>query len=77
MRPSVGSISLKMSLPVVVFPLPLSPANPKTSPRLISKLIPSTARTYSFLRKRMLSQKLFVTGKYFFKFSTLTNGSGI
>ena len=34
-----------MALPRVVFPQPLSPARPKTSPLKISKSTPSTAKT--------------------------------
>ena len=43
--PAVGSTSLSIAFPKVVFPHPLSPARPKTSPLKISKSTPSTANT--------------------------------
>ena len=43
--PAVGSTSLSMAFPKVVFPQPLSPARPNTSPRNMSKSTPSTANT--------------------------------
>ena len=41
--PDVILYSFIIDLPVVVFPQPLSPTSPKTSPFLTSKLTPSTA----------------------------------
>ncbi len=67
MVPLVGSISLSSSLPVVVFPLPLSPAKPKTSPPFILKLIPSTARTNDCCLEIRLPKNPFLTGNHFFK----------
>ena len=46
-RPPVASISLTSILPVVVFPHPDSPTNPRLSPRSMLKLTPSTAWTKS------------------------------
>ena len=43
--PAVGSISLKTSFPVVVFPQPLSPASVKISRFFIEKSMSSTALT--------------------------------
>ena len=48
-RPEVGSYRFKTNRPMVDFPEPLSPANPKTSPRRIVKLTPSTAFTVGIL----------------------------
>jgi len=44
-EPLVASISRRISLPVVLFPLPDSPTRPRVSPELIEKETPSTART--------------------------------
>ena len=43
MLPADGSMSLKISRPVVDLPQPDSPTRPSTSPRSIVKLTPSTA----------------------------------
>ena len=51
-----------MVLPVVVLPQPDSPTRPKVSPALISKLMPSTARTNPDCRRTMKPR---ITGKYF------------
>src|SRR2546426_5253456 len=45
--PPVGGTSLRIPLPVVVFPQPLSPTRQKISPLPTSRSTPSTARTYS------------------------------
>src|SRR5207244_11959878 len=45
MLPADGSMSLKISRPVVDLPQPDSPTRPSTSPRSIVKLTPSTARS--------------------------------
>ncbi len=69
--PSVGSMSLSTSLPVVVFPHPLSPARHSTSPLMISKLMPSTAFTYS----SFLNMKPLLLGNHFFR--SLTTSSSV
>src|SRR5690349_16253687 len=43
--PAVGAISFMIIRPVVVLPQPDSPTSPTVSPRRMSKLMPSTART--------------------------------
>src|SRR5690242_9625625 len=43
--PEVGSISFMIIRPVVVLPQPDSPTRPTVSPRRMSKVMPSTART--------------------------------
>src|SRR5437899_11450583 len=45
--PPVGGTSLRIPLPVVVLPQPLSPPRQKISPLPTSRSTPSTARTYS------------------------------
>ena len=45
MLPRWGSTNLKILLPVVDFPQPLSPTKPKVSPCWREKFIPSTAWT--------------------------------
>src|SRR3990170_1600407 len=52
---------MRMTRPRVVLPQPLSPTSPSVSPRLISKLTPSTALTSATLRWKMMPE---VTGKY-------------
>src|SRR3990170_8617781 len=59
--PDVGLYSMRMTRPSVVLPQPLSPTSPSVSPRLISKLTPSTALTSATLRWKMIPE---VTGKY-------------
>src|SRR3989442_3806069 len=71
--PSVGSIKRSTLRPVVVFPQPLSPTRPSTSPSFTENDTPSTARTYPTVR----DITPFLIGKYFFKFSTSSNGVGI
>src|SRR4051794_36198182 len=48
--PDVGSRSFITTLPRVDLPQPDSPTTPSVSPRLTSKLTPSTARTMFFCR---------------------------
>src|SRR5881296_2426141 len=50
--PPVGGTSLRIPLPVVVLPQPLSPTRQKISPLPTSRSTPSTARTYSGLALR-------------------------
>src|SRR5262245_8193476 len=45
MSPAVGAMSFMIIRPVVVLPQPDSPTSPTVSPRPMSKVIPSTART--------------------------------
>src|SRR2546422_8897113 len=54
--PPVGGTSLRIPLPVVVFPHPLSPTRQKISPLPTSRSIPSTARTYSGVALRNASK---------------------
>ena len=49
-RPVVGRMSCRMARPVVLLPQPLSPTRPSVSPRLTSKVRPSTAYTAPTLR---------------------------
>src|SRR3990170_258941 len=67
--PEVGLYSMSMTRPRVVLPQPLSPTSPSVSPRLISKLTPSTALTSATLRWKMIPE---VTGKYIRMSSTRT-----
>src|SRR3990172_4605119 len=60
---------MRMTRPRVVLPQPLSPTSPSVSPRLISKLTPSTALTSATLRWKMIPE---VTGKYIRMSSTRT-----
>src|SRR5213593_3000054 len=69
--PSVGSIRRRMQRPVVVFPQPLSPTSPSTSPAWTSKLTPSTALTCPTVRE----SSPFLIGKCFFRPSTRSSGS--
>src|SRR3989442_1569602 len=67
--PSVGSTRRKRRRPVVVFPLPLSPASPRISPFLTTNETPSTALTVTSSLVK-LERKPFLRGKCFFSFST-------
>ena len=69
--PSVGSCSLRIVLPTVDLPQPLSPTRPSVSPRPTSKETPSTALTWPVTRFR----KPPWIGKRFVSFSTLRSGS--
>src|SRR2546425_1782967 len=60
--PLVGSISRKITRPVVVFPEPDSPTSPRVSPRRIANETPSTAFTAPTWRCTM---NPLVMGKYF------------
>src|SRR3990167_2131760 len=64
--PPVGSSSLSRTLPVVVFPHPLSPTSPSVSARATLKVTPSTAFTYLMCLRKGFSVW---TGKYFLRFS--------
>src|SRR3990167_5626515 len=66
--PPVGSSSLSRTLPVVVFPHPLSPTSPSVSARATLKVTPSTAFTYLMCIRKGFSVW---TGKYFLRFSTV------
>src|ERR1700687_5891932 len=67
MSPEVGSISFMIIRPVVVLPQPDSPTSPTVSPRPMSKLLPSTARTAA---GGPLAQSPRRTGKCFTRFLT-------
>src|SRR5881396_551282 len=73
--PSVGLTRRKRRRPVVVLPLPLSPASPRISPFLTEKLIPSTALTVISSLETKVSKKPFFKGKCFFNFTTSTTTS--
>src|SRR5207249_6898183 len=77
MDPPVGLVSLRSSRPVVVFPLPLSPARPIISPLRTLKLMPSTALTVASSLDSIVSRKPFLSGKYFFRFSTRSTNSSL
>src|SRR5215475_13091374 len=72
MEPAVGSINRNTSRPVVDLPQPDSPTSANVSPRAISKLTFSTARTtptnLGLIRPRF-------TGKCFTKPSTFSTGT--
>src|SRR3972149_463996 len=70
--PEVGLYSMRMTRPMVVLPQPLSPTSPSVSPRLISKLTPSTALTSATLRWKMIPE---VPGKDMRMSSTRTRVS--
>ncbi len=55
--PEVGSTRRRMARPVVDLPLPDSPASPNTSPRWMSKVTSSTARTQSCRPASIVSRK--------------------
>ena len=73
--PSVGLNSRTHSLPIVVFPDPLSPASPRTSPFSTSKETPSTALTNSAFRDNKESTRPFDTEKYILTFFTSMSGN--
>src|SRR5271157_1219510 len=52
-EPLVGSISLRMHLPMVVFPEPDSPTSPNVSPFRIEKETPLTALTWALTLPRI------------------------
>ena len=66
--PPVGSSSRMMHRAIVDLPHPDSPTTPSVSPRLTLKLTSSTALTAATSFWRMIPR---LTGKYFFRFSTL------
>ena len=66
MLPEVGSVSLTIARPSVVFPQPLSPTSPSVSPGSIAKLTPSTALTWA--QTRLNNPCL--TGKWTWRFLT-------
>jgi len=51
-EPLVGSSNVVSILTVVVFPAPLGPSNPNSSPDRTLKLIPSTAMTSFVVRRK-------------------------
>src|SRR5262249_33642278 len=71
--PAVGSISRRMQRPVVVFPQPLSPTRPSTSPGATVNETPSTAFTWPTTR----GNRPFLIGKCFLRSRTSSSGSGI
>ena len=68
--PAVGSINLRIVLPAVDLPQPLSPTSPKVSPSAMSKEMPSTACTCPTAR----CNSPFLTGKCLTR--PLTDSSG-
>src|SRR5262245_14512619 len=69
--PASGSIRRRIARPAVVLPHPDSPTSSKVSPRLISKLMSSTALTCAVTRERTPR----LIGKYFFRLRTLRSAS--
>src|ERR1051326_7011170 len=69
--PASGSMSRRIERPAVVFPQPDSPTRPRVSPRLISKLMSSTALTYAVTRDSTPRR----IGKYFLRLRTFSKGS--
>src|SRR5215470_14195808 len=65
MLPSVGSIKRRIARPTVDLPQPDSPTRPSVSPRAISKLTPSTAKTRPVIRRHspLLSTKYFLRSR--------------
>src|SRR5262245_7826965 len=74
MSPAVGVMSFMIIRPVVVLPQPDSPTSPTVSPRPISKLIPSTART---ARAGPRPKRPWRTGKCFTRLLTSRSGGGV
>src|SRR5690606_13714451 len=70
--PEVGSMSRRISRPVVDLPQPLSPTNPSVSPGLVWKLLLSTALTEPNWREKMIP---FVMGKCLTRFLTSKRGA--
>ncbi len=70
MLPEVGRTSLRVALPTVVLPQPLSPTSPRVSPLMTEKLTPSTACTWP----TTLPNTPFFTGKSFWRSVTLMSG---
>src|SRR6266566_1153514 len=68
--PSVGCTRRRSRRPVVVIPLPLSPAKPTISPFFTEKEIPSTALTVITSLETKASRKPFLRAKCFFSLST-------
>src|SRR5713226_759288 len=75
MLPLVGFTSRRITLPVVVLPLPLSPASARISPLRMLKLIPSTALTFSSFLESRVSKNPRRRGYHFLRFSTRTTSS--
>ncbi len=75
MEPEVGGVSMRAVLRTVVFPDPLSPASPNTSPFLTSKLTSSTACTMSAFVLLNDWRNVRLTGKNFDRCSTCSTSS--
>src|SRR5206468_3608628 len=74
MVPAVGVSCSRISFDVVVLPHPDSPISPKVSPGQIAKSTPSTAFTQPIWRRSSIPV---LTGKYFWRFWSSSNGAGI
>src|SRR6266481_9117672 len=74
MVPAVGVSCSRISFDVVVLPHPDSPISPSVSPGQIAKSTPSTAFTQPIWRRSSIPV---LTGKYFWRFSSSSNGAGI
>src|SRR6266436_3786879 len=72
--PAVGVSCSRISFDVVVLPHPDSPISPSVSPGQIAKSTPSTAFTQPIWRRSSIPV---LTGKYFWRFSSSSNGAGI
>src|SRR5207253_6682317 len=72
--PAVGGSCSRISFDVVVLPHPDSPISPNVSPGQTAKSTPSTALTQPSLRRNSVPV---LTGKYFWRFSSSSNGAGI
>src|SRR5262245_34737828 len=72
--PDVGARSFMIIRPVVVLPQPDSPTSPTVSPRPMSKVMPSTARTAAAGPR---ARSPWRTGKCLTRFSTWISGAGI
>ena len=70
---SVGGISFMIIRPVVVLPQPDSPTRPTVSPRPMSKLMPSTARTAAGALPASSPRR---SGKCFTRLRTWISGAG-
>src|ERR1700730_1441652 len=74
MVPAVGVSCSRISFDVVVLPHPDSPISPKVSPGQMAKSTPSTAFIQPIWRRSSIPV---LTGKYFWRFSSSSNGAGI
>src|ERR1700730_7190847 len=74
MGPAVGGSCSRISFAGVVLPHPDSPISPKVSPGQMAKSTPSTAFTQPIWRRSSIPV---LTGKYFWRFMSSSNGAGI